>query len=132
MHMHRLTLVLASVATIGIAGCPQQASSGGNILTFGVKAAQGALTQTTPTEWQAVANTVSQRSADIDVSLTDDQAQAVVDFLVANELNSIQEIVDLIAQVEADPDSADQIVIPDSLMDLFDDSTAFEDALGEI
>lgn len=131
MQTRLLTLVLASVVTLAIAGCPQQASQG-NILTFGVKAAQGNLTQTTATEWQAVANTVSNRSADIDVSLTDEQGQAIVDFLVANDLDSIQEIVDLVEQVQADPDSANQIVIPDSLMNLFDDQTTFEDALGSI
>ena len=131
MRTRRLTLGLACAVMIVIAGCPQQASQG-NILTFGIKAARGTLTQATATEWQTVANTVSSRVADINVSLTDEQAQAIVDFLVENDLNTIQAITDLVAQFQADPNSINQIVIPDSLMDLFGDGASFEHALGEI
>ena len=115
-----MSCVLLLVAT----GCPMQTVE--NELTWGLKAATGQLTQTTPTEWQAVVTKINTAVPEADVSLTNEQAEAVVDFLVANDLDTIDDIVALIER-ESDPETAEGVVIPDSLKDLFDQNGAFSD-----
>jgi len=99
-----------------------------NEVTWGIKAATNQLTSTTPREWQAVAEKVDEMVPEADITLTDDQAEAIVDFVQANDLNSIQEIADLVEQVQADPSTVNDLVIPDSVMELFGDYD-FEDAI---
>lgn len=121
----RVLLCVTAALTATLAGCvfpaaPARTSNqgGGNLITLGVKVTQGQLTTTTADEWQILFDTVSEANASLDVELTDDQAEAVVDFLVENNLDSFQDIEDLITQVEQDPSLIEQIVIPDSLMTL--------------
>jgi hypothetical protein len=90
-----------------------------NEVTWGIKAATGQLTETTPTEWQAVADQIDGFVPDAEISLTDAEAQAIVDFIQANDLDSIQEVVALVEQAQTDPSSVGDIEIPDSVMNLF-------------
>jgi hypothetical protein len=90
-----------------------------NAVTWGIKAATNRLTETTPREWQAVAERVDERTPQVDISLTDEQAAAIVDFLRANDLDSLRDIVDTVESVQNDPDAIGDIVIPPSVMDLF-------------
>lgn len=108
--------LVCAACLVFISGCAFAAPE--NEITWGWKAATGRLTETTPTEWQAVANRVNAFTPDANVSLTDEQAQAIVDFIQANDLNSIQEVTQLIDQVQTDPNSVD-VEIPESVTDLF-------------
>jgi len=100
-----------------IAGCPTNLPAE-NAVTFGVKAAQGRLTAASSTEWQAFADKIDSRVPE-DIALTDAQAGAVVDFVAANDLNTITEVVTLVEQVQQDPSVVDQLQIPDSVIMLF-------------
>jgi hypothetical protein len=95
-----------------------------NAVTWALKAATGRLTETTPTEWQALAGKVDERTPNLDVSLTYEQAEAIVDFVQANQLDSIQDIIELVAQVTNDPNSISDIEIPESMMTLFGDANS--------
>jgi hypothetical protein len=121
----RVLLCVSAALTATLAGCvfpaaPARTSNqgGGNLLTLGLKATQGQLTTTTADEWQILFDTVSEANANLDIELSDDQAEAVVDFLGENNLDSFQDIEDLVTRVEQDPSLIDEIVIPDSLMTL--------------
>ena len=111
---------ISCVLTLFITGCFATAPVE-NELTWALKAANGQLSQTTANEWVAVANTISQAVPGVDVSLTEEEAQAIVDFLVANDVDTIDDLVALIEQAQADPGS---IEIPDSVMTLFGEAAA--------
>lgn len=116
----RKSLLLAVVATLGLtqlAGCPvgdprTGNQGGGSVISAALKLANGTLTSLTPDEIQLVTDLVSDLNPDIDVVINDDQAEAAVDFLVANNVNSIEDIQALIAQAENDPNS---LTIPASI-----------------
>ncbi len=113
-------------------GCPSVAPLE-NAFTWSVKAATGRLTETTPREWQAVVERVDEHTPQLDVSLTDEQAGAIVDFLQVNDLDSIGDIVSLVERVQSNPDSLESVEIPDSVFDLFGNSAIdFEGAVGDI
>jgi hypothetical protein len=115
--------VLIPVAVL-ITGCPSVAPPE-NAVTWGIKAATGRLTDTTVREWQAVAEKIDARTPEVELSLNDAQAQAIVDFVQANELDSIQDVLSAIETAQNDPASlADDFVIPDSVIDLFTDGAA--------
>jgi len=126
-------LVLLSCAVLLFAtGCPWVAPPE-NAVTWAVKAATSRLTETTPREWQAVVERVDERIPAVDISLTAEQAQAIVDFVQANDLDSIQEIVSLVEDAKNDPSVIEEIEIPDSVMDLFDESQVdFEGAVEDL
>ena len=105
-----------------VTGCPFASLE--NYVTWGVKAAAGNLTATTATEWVSVAAFIDERTPETDVSLTEEQAQAIVDFLVANNLNKVADITYAIEHPE-------QLEIPDSLIDLLGD-LSLEDVFGGI
>lgn len=111
-----------------IAGCPQREPVE-NAVTFGLKAAQGRLTETTPNEWIAVAEKVDARIPEADIELTEEQAQAGIDFLEANDLNTIQEVVQLVGDVQADPTLIEELEVPESLLEIF--AAEFEGEFGD-
>jgi len=115
-------VVLGCAALLSVAGCPQAAPPE-NAVTWGIKAATGALTDTTSREWQAVAEKIDAQTPQVDVALTDEQAQAIVDFVKANNLDTIQNIRDLVQDAQADPTVLLEIEIPDSVMALFGDAS---------
>lgn len=117
---------LRSVLQIGVlgvlvmtlaTGCPSVQPE--SALTWGLKASTNRLTQTTPAEWQAIVSKINELSPGANVALTDDEATAIVEFVQANDLDSIQEIAQLVADVNDDPSSAGGVVIPESVTELF-------------
>ena len=113
-------------------GCPRLAPPE-NALTWAIKAATGRLTETTPREWQAVAEKINERTPAAEIYLTDEQAEAIVEFVQVNELNSIPQIVDLVQRAINDPSVVQEIEIPDSVMELFgDDQFDFEGAVDDL
>ena len=129
-------VMVAAGAALGalITGC-MFAQPAENEVTWAMKAATNQLTNTTPREWQAIVEVIDQAVPEADLTLTDEQAQAIVDFIQANDLNSIQEIVDLVQQVQEDPSLIDELVIPDSVLELFGDydfGSAVEDFINNL
>lgn len=126
----RITAGLTCVTFFALGGCPMAGperttnQGGGNILSATSKIVGGQMTNLTPDELQIAVDTVSNVSEAIDIELTDEQAQAAVDFLVANSLNSIEDIEAFVAQAENDPDS---VQIPESLQALIDSGTTLDD-----
>ena len=124
--------VLSCAVLALLTGCPRVAPPE-NAVTWGVKATTGRLTQTTTTEWQAVAERIDNRTPERDISLDDAQAQAIVDFIETNDLNSIQAIIDLVRDAQNDPSVAEEITIPESVTDLFGDvDIDFESLVTEL
>lgn len=123
MQSKRLTLAVCAVSTLSVlAGCfipldPRTSNQGGgNILTATGKIASGQLGSLTPDEIQILADTAAQANPQIpDIQLTDEQAQAASDFLKANNINTVEDIQNLVEQAQQDPNS---VVIPDSVMSL--------------
>lgn len=120
--------VVVSTTTIAallfLTGCPKQQTrtnnqGGGNIVTAGAKVAGGNIAALTPDEIQILADNVTEfQDTPVDVpELTDAQATAASDFLIANDVKTIEDVQSLIQQIEADPTS---IVIPDSVQQLID------------
>lgn len=121
--------VLLSCALLLVTGCPRTAPPE-NAVTWGVKATRGQLTTATPTEWQAIAEKIDARTPEVDVSLSDAQAAAIVEFVQVNDLDSIEEITDFVEGAQSDPSEFEEVVIPDSVMELFADGDfeSFTDA----
>lgn len=109
--------LLGLMVTLLATGCPSIQPE--NAITWGMKAATNQLTQTTPREWQAIAEKINQAVPESEIVLSDEEAAAVVDFVVANDFDSIQEIVQAVEDVQNDPNLINDFVIPDSVMDLF-------------
>lgn len=126
--MNRRSILLMSVLGIfalsTISGCI--APSQENALTWAVKAATGRLTQTTPAEWQDVVARINTIAPEAGLELTAEQAAALVEFLQINNLNSIQQILTLIQQAEADPSVIETLQIPDSALELFASDFGFD------
>lgn len=129
-----ITLGLTCVTLFALGGCPMAGperttnQGGGNILSATSKITGGQMTKLTPDEIQIALDTVSNVSEAINIELTDEQAQATVDFLVANSLNSIEDIEAFVVEAENDPDS---VQIPESLQALIDSGTTLDD-LGSV
>lgn len=87
---------------------------GGNILTAGAKVLAGNMTTLTADEIQVLGDEISTRSTRFaGLEITDDQADAASEFLVANDLDTIAEIQALVA-------NPGNIQIPDSVEALLD------------
>lgn len=112
---------LSSLAVLGLAvllsatGCLSVVQPE-NEVTWAVKAAMGNLTATTVTEWQAVAETIDEAVPEVEVLLTDAQAQAILDFIRLNEIDTLADIQAIIEQALSDPAS---IQLPDGFLELF-------------
>lgn len=127
----RLTALCGPMLAL-VTGCPRPAPPE-NAVTWCVKAATGQLSEATPNEWQAVADKIDERTPQVDISLTDEQAEALADFIQANDLNTIDQIVDLVEQGQQDPNAIDDLVIPDSAAALFTSGLDdFEGVIGDI
>lgn len=128
--MLRNTLFAAGLlaVTLNLAGCPLTGTTrltnqgGGALITAGAKIASGALGNLNPDEIQILSDTAAQSPSVPDVEMTDEEAQAVVDFLDANSVNTVADLRGLIEAASEDPSA---IVIPDSVRNLFD-SGAFD------
>ena len=111
---------MIAITLVGIAGCPMAAAptrtsnqGGGNIVTAGAKIAGGSITSLTPDELQVITDKAVELNPDITIpEVTDEQAAAAVDFIVANDLNTLDDVVNLVEQAQQDPNA---VVIPDSV-----------------
>jgi hypothetical protein len=114
-------LVVVTGLFVAVTGCmgssdPRTSNQGGgNIITAGVKIATGEMTALTPDELQILGDLVASQNPAVP-TLDDDTAALLADFIDVNNLNSFDDINNLIAQVQADPES---IVIPDGFTELF-------------
>jgi hypothetical protein len=86
---------------------------GGTIVTAVNKVTSQQLARLTADELQILADAFSELSPDVNITLTDEQAQAAVDFLVTNEVNSFADVETL----ANDPDAAE---VPESLQAIID------------
>lgn len=118
MAPHRtMALTLAAAVLISVTGCPFGNSrttnqGGGNIITAAGKVVGGQMTSLTPDEIQIVSDAISDLSPDVSLFIGDDEAAVAVDFLRANNLNTIEDIAAFADNAVNDPDS---VVIPESL-----------------
>ncbi len=113
MRMSEAGMLMAGLLLAGVAGCPDQRTSnqgGGTLLTVGAKLAQQDLAGLTPDEWQifcdqapglmASVPQLAQMAAEncVDLStvqwptLTDEQAQMIVDWLAENNVQSFSDL----------------------------------------
>lgn len=121
MHVFRngvRLLVFGAVLTLAT-GCPMATESrtanqgGGSLLTAGAKVAGGNISNLTPDEIQIVMDKAIELKPSLAISpLSDTEAQAVVDFFQANNLNTLDDVVSLIQAAENDPSA---VVIPASV-----------------
>jgi hypothetical protein len=107
--------VLGCAVALLVSGCFVAAPLE-NEVTWAVKAATSQLTEATAAEWQAVATKVDELVPEVDVSLSEEQAEGIVVFVQENEINGVQDIEELLEQAQTDPSS---IVIPDGFLELF-------------
>lgn len=97
------TLIFSGLLLIGAAGCSPAASAISKLQS-------GDIGSISATEWQALAGLGAQFGFQIP-SLSDEQAQAVVDFL---DSNGIESVADLEAAIQGGT-----LVVPDNLIELF-------------
>lgn len=114
--------IVTSCAFLGLAaltGCPSADSrtsnqGGGSLISAGAKVAGSNMTDLTADEIQILGDVIASRSTRFaGVEITDEQADAAVDFLDANNLDSVSEIKALV-------DNPGNITIPDSVQALLD------------
>lgn len=114
-----LLCLVPSSALLG--GCPQvDACDSGNpiaLLSAVNKFANCGLADLTACELRALVTTAGKISPDVDIFITQEQAQAAIDFIRANDLKCLADIQELIVRAQNDPDS---IRIPDSLRQLIE------------
>jgi hypothetical protein len=120
-------VVLGAGAGLLLTGCTLAPPE--NAVTWGIKAGTGRLTETTPHEWQAVADKIDTRLPEVDVALSDAQAEAIVEFVQVNELDSIESMIALIECAQQDPSVVEEIQVPDGMIELFVDVEVDVDAL---
>jgi hypothetical protein len=121
--------VLGCVGLLFVGGCFVAAPE--NEITWAVKATTGNLAEATPTEWQAVAAKINEVVPEVDVALSDAQAEAVVTFVQQNNITGVQGIQEKIAEAQADPSS---VVIPDGFFELFSEfaATDYNELIGTL
>ena len=121
--MKKFIAVASTAMLVALTGClsldPRTSNQGGgSLISAGAKVAGGSLATLTPDEIQILADEASNLSPDIQIpELTDDQAEVVSEFLQVNNVNTLNDIEQLVENFENDPDS---IVIPDEVTELFD------------
>lgn len=106
---NKLALLLMTVGFAGLltGGCPVSPPPE---ITGLAKVANNQLSQLTSTEVSALVDAASALDSSIDISLTESESQAVVDFLSANSINSPSDLESTITDAFEDPGS---IVIPE-------------------
>jgi len=118
-----LFVLLLAAAAPGLVGCPAVDSrltnqGGGTLVSAGLKVAQGRMTELTPDEVQLLTDAAFQTQPGFeDFELSDEEAEAAVDFLVLNDLDNVGDIEALVDQAETDPTS---VQIPDTIVTLID------------
>ncbi len=111
-----VALLVFGFVALGLSGCVGVGGCNGDPATTGlIKVETGQMTQLTPAEVEALVQSVALQQGLQLPPLTDAQAQAVVDILNANGINSIGDVAAFIQKAEQDPSS---VVIPPSAMEL--------------
>jgi hypothetical protein len=83
---------------------------GGSFISGSGKVAAGQMTQLTADEIQILADTANNLNPAVDLTLSDDQAQVIVDFLVANGLNTPDDFLNLDPSSVQIPEGAEQLI----------------------
>lgn len=112
--------------SILLTGCPvadprTSNQGGGSILSAGTKIAGGNISGLTPDEIQIIGDAATSVNEQVP-TLSDEQADAISEFLVANNINSVDD-------VQAVVDDPGMLVIPEGLEELFSGG-AFEQSSG--
>jgi hypothetical protein len=110
------TFVSAACLFAGCIGLEGRTSNqgGGNLLTAGAKVLAGNMSSLTADEIQVLGDEISSRSTRFaGIEISDEQAEAASDFLVANKLNTVAEIQALV-------NNPGNIQIPESVQALLD------------
>ncbi len=107
------SLAVLCCTVLLITGCPSVTPLE-NEVTWGLKAASGQLTNATANEWKAITEKVDEAVPETNITMTDEQAAAVVDFVQVNNLDSIEDIITLL-------ENPQDVEIPDSMTQLFED-----------
>lgn len=113
--MNRLKLTLIAMLTAGVlsSGCvvpnlvPPEVSGA-------LKLANDQVGELTASEIAALVTRAQQFGVDIDVTITEDDAQAIVEFFDVNDVQTINDVTLLVEQFVADPSS---IEVPDAAFD---------------
>ena len=117
--MLKNSIVGLCAASLALAlGCGANAGNGGggNIITAASKVVFGTMSKLTPDEIQILVEAVNQSNlANVDVTIDDTQSAAAADFLKANDVNTIQDIQQLVNDIENDPNS---VVVPPAVVAL--------------
>jgi hypothetical protein len=109
-------LVSAACLLAGCIGLNPRTSDqgGGTLITAGAKVLGGTMTTLTPDEIQILGDQIAARSTRFaGIEITDEQAEAASDFLIAND-------IDTIAELQALVDNPGGIEIPESVQALID------------
>jgi hypothetical protein len=119
---HRiLVVVTCACALLSVAGCPTSPErtsnqGGGSLLSAGAKIANGQLASLTPDEVQILADMLSAQDPNIELVVSDEDAQAAVEFLQLNEINTIEDLERVASDADQDPNS---VIIPDGVLAIF-------------
>lgn len=117
--MLKNSIVGLCAASLALAlGCGANAGNGGggNIITAASKVVFGTMSKLTPDEIQILVEAVNQSNlSNVDVTIDDAQSAAAADFLKANDVNTIQDIQQLVSDIENDPNS---VVVPPAVVAL--------------
>lgn len=110
---------LCGLGLMTVAGCPTGATErlsnggGGSVVSAGLKVAGGNLSTLTQDEIQSLSDTANKVSAEYNIELSDEEADAISDFLVENKLNTIADIRNAVNNPEG-------LVIPPSVQSFID------------
>lgn len=112
--------LLAETGCIGASDARTSNQGGGNLLSAASKLMEGNIGGLTPDEWQILGDNVPKLAAQYGIKginlpvLSDDQAAAIVDFLAAYQISTIDDLVNAI-----DSGAIGEDDIPPELLELF-------------
>lgn len=129
-------MILATSSGCGFSFTPTRTNDGGggNVLTAGLKVAGGQLGSLTQDEVQTLSDTVRAAVLAVDPNatvapeMTNEQADGFLDFLTANNLNSLDDVSTFASNAVQDPSI---IVVPATLVNAYA-GTAIVDSGGAV
>lgn len=121
----------AGLTVLSLGGCPQgdtcDSANPVVLIQAATKFANCGLQDLTTCELRVLAATVSEISPDVDITINDEQAQAAIDFLQANDVNCLTDLQALIIVAQSNPAA---IQIPESLQQLIDSDIDIGSLIG--
>lgn len=113
--------VCGGLSVLSLGGCPQgdtcDSANPVVLLQAATKFANCGMQDLTSCEIRVLVATVSELSPDVNIVINEEEAQAVVDFIKANDLNCLADVEDIVNRAQSDPDS---IEVPESLKQLIE------------